>query len=497
MELYLDKLGKVAVTVEKGYWSINKVYDKLTIVERQGVFGTYISRKPVPSGIELTDRNYWIPFSSLKEEITLAFAELVKQVADVNKALDTKVDKEQGKGLSTNDFSDAYKKKVDNLSIADAELRAAIAKCVVDGKYDNTTHHINFLGNNKQTLFSIDCSPFIVDGMVDDVTIEDGNLTIVFNVDAGKKPISVPLDEIFNPDNYYTKDRIDHLLADKADATELNKYQPKGKYVTADDLSAYADKNWVNEQLKDIVIEGGGVDKAYELIKWGYNIAAPIETSGFTKVLLQKPAVSNYTSLHSALLDIWKEGKLPIVRIGVLIKDKTAELNFPMFYNGEITRTSEKPFVSIEIPSEYNKEDASHIGFKLYVEDDEVSGGANAWLESKVYPDTKNNATTVPPQTILPDRYSIESQITDGNNVVSLREGSASISVEDFKQKLDEIFDSGSVPIVDIGLSSLATSKLFVMNKSLSGYESNLIFDGQYLFSFSVTNTYIFRFKEV
>jgi hypothetical protein len=66
-----DNLGKVAVTVEKDYWSINKDYDKLTIVEKEGSFGTYISRKPVPAGKELTDRNYWIPFSSLKEEIVL------------------------------------------------------------------------------------------------------------------------------------------------------------------------------------------------------------------------------------------------------------------------------------------------------------------------------------------------------------------------------------------------------------------------------------------
>lgn len=79
MRTQIDKLGKVAVTVEKDYWDINKDYDKLTIVYVEKEYATYISRKPVPAGTVLTDKNYWIPFSSLKEEI----------VIDYNKFLDT------------------------------------------------------------------------------------------------------------------------------------------------------------------------------------------------------------------------------------------------------------------------------------------------------------------------------------------------------------------------------------------------------------------------
>lgn len=73
MLLQTDNLGKVAITVEKDYWDINKDYDKLTVVEKEGIFGTFISRKPVPAGTELTDRNYWIPFSSVKEEIVIDY----------------------------------------------------------------------------------------------------------------------------------------------------------------------------------------------------------------------------------------------------------------------------------------------------------------------------------------------------------------------------------------------------------------------------------------
>ena len=73
MESVIEKLGKVSVTVEKDYHSSEKEYNKLTIVEEQGTFKTYISRKPVPVGIALTNREYWIPFSGVLESITFDY----------------------------------------------------------------------------------------------------------------------------------------------------------------------------------------------------------------------------------------------------------------------------------------------------------------------------------------------------------------------------------------------------------------------------------------
>ena len=83
MQLQKENLGKVAITIEEGYWDINKDYDKLTIVEKEGTFGTFISRKPVPAGVTLTDRKYWIPFSSLKEEILLNYNAFIAKYSDI------------------------------------------------------------------------------------------------------------------------------------------------------------------------------------------------------------------------------------------------------------------------------------------------------------------------------------------------------------------------------------------------------------------------------
>lgn len=81
MESIIKKLGKTSITVEKDYHSSEKEYNKLTIVEEEGTFKTYLSRKPVPIGTELTNREYWIPFSGVLESITFDYLKFKKDYA--------------------------------------------------------------------------------------------------------------------------------------------------------------------------------------------------------------------------------------------------------------------------------------------------------------------------------------------------------------------------------------------------------------------------------
>lgn len=87
MEAIKEELGKVAITVEKDYWDIKKAYNRLVIVERKGYYKTYISRVPVPAGVSITNRDFWIPFSSLSEEAS------AKMIAVYNKmvSLETRI----------------------------------------------------------------------------------------------------------------------------------------------------------------------------------------------------------------------------------------------------------------------------------------------------------------------------------------------------------------------------------------------------------------------
>ena len=99
--------------------------------------------------------------------------------------------------------------------------------------YDSQTKRINFKHGDTVVAY-IDATPFVVDGMVDTVEITGGNLVITWNTDAGKQSTSIPLTDIFNPDNYYSKTETDTLLASKANSADLATVATSGDY---DDLT--------------------------------------------------------------------------------------------------------------------------------------------------------------------------------------------------------------------------------------------------------------------
>ena len=153
------------------------------------------------------------------------------------------VAQEAGKGLSTNDFTTTYMTKLDNLDISNFPTYAY---------WDNTNSNIVFMTASDGSVLSdmtISGANFIKDGMVDSVSIEDYDSTdaatlgtsylyIDFNIDSGKSDIKIPLQDIFNPDNYYTKSEIDTTLSTtyltKADAgtTYLSKEDAAAAYIT-------------------------------------------------------------------------------------------------------------------------------------------------------------------------------------------------------------------------------------------------------------------------
>ena len=57
--------------------------------------------------------------------------------------------------------------------------------------------------------------------MVSDVYVRNGNLVIKFNTDAGQTPIEIPISDIFNADNYYTKAEIN--ASQEAQDANINK----------------------------------------------------------------------------------------------------------------------------------------------------------------------------------------------------------------------------------------------------------------------------------
>lgn len=83
--------------------------------------------------------------------------------------------------------------------------------------YDKIGKKIYLRSKSNELLATIDATDFIKDGMVSNVYIRNQQLIIEFNTDSGKETISINLSDIFNPDNYYDKFKIDSKLAKKQD----------------------------------------------------------------------------------------------------------------------------------------------------------------------------------------------------------------------------------------------------------------------------------------
>ena len=90
---------------------------------------------------------------------------------------------------------------------------------LADGaEYDSTSHLIYLKHGETRLNNPINAADFIKDGMVSDVSIHKGTgdnvqldcLIISFNTDSGHDDIEIPINRIFNPTNYYTKQDIDN-----------------------------------------------------------------------------------------------------------------------------------------------------------------------------------------------------------------------------------------------------------------------------------------------
>lgn len=142
--------------------------------------------------------------------------------------------------------------------------------------YDTNAKEMKFYhgGTGGTEVFSFDASPFLIDGMVDNVEIKDVTisgesvtcLVITFNTDAGKQEIDIPISEIFDSSNYWTTAQTENAIASaisgKADTsavTESINAAVSGKQDTL--ISGTSIKTINNESLLgsgNINIEAAG-----------------------------------------------------------------------------------------------------------------------------------------------------------------------------------------------------------------------------------------------
>ena len=134
-----------------------------------------------------------------------------------------------GTGL-TFDYS-ARKVEIDSSVIAQKSDIPSVTSYADAVKYDTNTKYMKFYhgGTGGTEVYSFDASPFLIDGMVQNVEIKDvaGSgtcLVISFNTDAGKQDINIPISTIFDASNYYTKDEVDAELSGKTNNSTFTAY---------------------------------------------------------------------------------------------------------------------------------------------------------------------------------------------------------------------------------------------------------------------------------
>ena len=153
------------------------------------------------------------------------------------------------KSMVDNELTES--KQNDKKELADIE---ELKKKKVDGaSYDKNAKKINLTANGK-VVASIDATDFVKDGMVESVTLDGTVLTITFNTESGKESISVDFKDIFDEDAYYTKEEVDNLLADKADASALDELSTK--------LDEKADKSELEDFVKEEDVQAAVSGKA-------------------------------------------------------------------------------------------------------------------------------------------------------------------------------------------------------------------------------------------
>ena len=353
METYKQNLGKVSITIDKNPWNQNKNYDRLVVVRPSGAYKTYISRKPVPAGTEITNEEYWKDFTALDE----SFVEDIYTKEEINEFLAQKADKN---GNSQENFSanqiiaGSIKSPIDlnrhGVMVPDTLTDAEYMLTTSDGhtfacriEYNSNRKLIALFNNENELISAIDATAFIKDGMIDSVYLADGYIVIIFNTDAGKDTIRIPLTDIFNPDDYYNKTYINQefakveYLENKTNEVEENK-ESETKYPTSkgvydiveplDEVTALALSN-LNERVEDVLNDfvvnftsdagGSEIDKTYEEIDKAYNEGKQIKLKGYVgdayiEVLLHKVTISN-SKYYIATVTYEDDLQLTVIKI--------------------------------------------------------------------------------------------------------------------------------------------------------------------------------------
>lgn len=211
---------------------------------------------------------------------TQADKDAIKQeiYAEIDPKLDNKVEKEQGKGLSTNDFTNILKEKLENLeNYNDEEIRNLLNGSLKGVNYTASNGVLTFTKNDGSTL-SVDLP---LELLIESGRYDEANKQIVLVLANGNSiniPVSSLLDDFYGKSETYNKTEVDDIIAEKQALIDKLEEENKKQQEELDILnSEYTEKELEGESVvvKDglpkskIKVKGNG--NSYQETTEGYN----------------------------------------------------------------------------------------------------------------------------------------------------------------------------------------------------------------------------------
>ena len=133
-------------------------------------------------------------------------------------------------------------------NVTSETTRAKGVEQEISGKVGTAFSGVSYNSGTKKIVFNkisgetveLDATAFIKDGMVDNVVITSITsgasqvtvLAITFNCDAGKEEIDIPISDIFNASNYYTKTETDDAIGTAISGLDVSDSAVTGQYIS-------------------------------------------------------------------------------------------------------------------------------------------------------------------------------------------------------------------------------------------------------------------------
>ena len=248
-------------------------------------------------------------------------------------------------------------------------------------EYNSQTKKIVFK-HGDTVLVQIDATDFIKDGMVSNVEIVDNKLVISFNTDSGKENIEIPLSEIFNPNDYYTKAQID-AKEQSVNASIALKANAEDVYDKQTANSTFATQTVVNEEIaariqRDSEIEQSLASKADKSNTYSKSeVDEAIANVDVSEQLANYETISNHNA-DKALLEA-----------SIALKANSADLA-TVATSGSYNDLSNKPTIPT-VPTNVSEftNDAGYITQNdIANKQDKLTAGENITIENNVISST-------------------------------------------------------------------------------------------------------------